>query len=190
MVEKIITKKESNLGRKLSENERRQYISEWFSVAEYTELMNIRNTGSLEIKYPHNCDTDGIDLLNSGAKPPYTRSASADPQDELLAKLDMQELKDTLELVLQKVQERSRECYRSLFTAYCIDKLVDFEVLSPLLDTKILETHQRGGEKPKQHEIYMKYHPETKKTSAEARASQMSKDFIEKLNDALLEKNQ
>jgi hypothetical protein len=139
-------------------------------VAEYTELMNLINAGSFDIN-------------------PNT-SASTDPQDELLAKLDMQDLKNALELVLQKVQKKTRECYRSLFTAYCIDKLVNFEVLAPLLDRKILETHRKGEKKPTQHEIYIKYHPGTKKTSAEARASQMSTDFLEKLNTALLEKNQ
>jgi hypothetical protein len=168
MVEDIITAKESNTGKKLTENERRQYISEWFKMAEYTELMNLKNTGDLEI---------------------YMGGASIDPQDELLEKLDMQELKDAVELVLQKAQERTRECYRSLFTAYCIDKFVNFEVLAPLLDNKILEAHQKGGEKPKQHEIYMKYHPETKKNAAEARSSQMSKDFLEKLKTALLKKS-
>jgi hypothetical protein len=189
IVEKIITKKESNTGRKLTENERCQYISEWFSVAEYTELMNLLNASSLEISYPKNGDIGGIDLLNTKAKPPYMESVSTDPQDEFIAKLDMQDLKNALELVLQKVQDRSRECYRSLFTAYCIDKLVNFEVLAPLLDRKILEIRRKDGEKPAQYEIYMKYHPEVEKKSAEASASKMTKDFLEKLNTALLEKN-
>jgi hypothetical protein len=189
IVEDIITAKESNTGRKLTENERRQYIYEWFDITEYTELMNIINTGGLEINYPNDDNVNQIDLLNSDARSLYMGNVSTDPQDEFLAKLDMQELKKALELTLQKVQERTRECYRSLFTAYCIDKFVDFEVLVPLLDNKILEESRKNGEKPKQHEIYMKYHPEAKKGSAEARASQMSKDFIEKLKNALLERN-
>jgi hypothetical protein len=167
-VEDIITAKESNIGRKLTENERRQYISEWFGMAEYTELMNLKNTGDLEI---------------------YMGGDSTDPQDELLSKLDMQELKSALELALERTQDRSRECYRSLFTAYCINNYKDFEVLVPLLDSKILEEHQKGGENPKQYEIYMKYHHKAEKKSAEAIASKMTKDFIYKLNTILIEKN-
>jgi hypothetical protein len=169
MVKEIITTKESNLGGKLTENERWQYISEWFSMAEYTELMNLKNTGSLE---------------------DYMEGPPTDPHDELLKKLRMQCLKDALDLALQRTQDRSRECCRSLFTAYCIDKLVDFEVLVPLLDREILEAHQKDREKPKQYKIYLKYYPETKKAVAEVRATQMSKGFLEKLKTALLEKNQ
>jgi hypothetical protein len=169
MVEEMITAQEIQIGKKITEIERRQYISRWFNVVEYTRLTNLIDDGGLETNM---------------------RSAATDPQDELLAKFDMENLKDALEQVLLKVQERSRECYRSLFTAYCIDNLVAFEFLTPLLDSETYESYRKDGKKPKQYEIYMKYHPEAEKKSAEVRASTMTKDFLDKLKAAMLEKNQ
>jgi hypothetical protein len=128
-------------------------------------------------------------LKNTGDLAIYTGGVSTNTQDELLSKLDIQDLKDALEKVLQNCQDRTRECYRSLFTAYCINNSKDFEVLAPLLDREILE-HQNDGKKPKQYEIYMRHHPEAEKKSAEAIAAKMTKDFLEKLKTALLEKEQ
>jgi hypothetical protein len=180
IVNDIIVAKESNAGRKLTENERRQYISKWFSIAEYTELINLKKITGLNTG-----DDNEIDLLNSEAKSSYMESVSLNPQDKYNAKLDMQNAKDVFEKVLQDCQDRTRECYRSLFTAYCIDRSVDFGGLVPLLDNEILEAYQRDGNKPNQYEIYLKYHPEAQKTSAEAIASKMTKDFLIKLQVAL-----
>ena len=163
----IITTREGNAGRKITENERRQCISEWFGITEYSELLNLINTGSLDFTSNNIGDT------------------SASPQDEYFAKLGVLEIKAALELVLQNTQERSRECYRALFTAYCIDRSIDFEGLAPLLDCEILETYRKDGKKPRQHEIYLKYHPEVKRTSAEAMASKMINDFLKKLYSSL-----
>ena len=113
----------------------------------------------------------------------------ADPQDEYFAKLDTMKLRESLEYVFQNTQDRTRNCYRSLFTAYCIDKSIDFEELTPLLDREILEIHRKNGKKLKQREIYLKYHPEVKEESASVRASEMTKDFFKKLSTAL-DKNQ
>jgi hypothetical protein len=184
IIDDIITAKESNAGRKLTENERQQYVSQWFSKTDYSKLMNLKKIGSLNVG-----DDNEIDLLNSEVKPPYMRSASINPIDEYLLKLDMESLKNALEFVLKDRQERSRECYRSLFTAYCIDRSKNFESLVPVLDNEILEAHRKEGKKPKQYEIYLKYHPEAKKDSAEARSSQMLKVFLNKLEKCLKEKN-
>jgi hypothetical protein len=165
-IDGIITLKESKLGRSLSENERRQCIPEkWFSIAEYTKLTNIKKIGSLEF-----ADID---------------KASIDPEDEYFAKLDILDIRDALELVLKNTQDRTRECYRALFTAYCIDKSVNFVELVPLLDSEILKTHRKDGKKPKQRDIYLKYHPKVKQESASVRASNMTKDFLNKLRIVL-----
>jgi hypothetical protein len=187
IVEKIIEERESNTGRNLTEDERRECISEKFGIAEYFELMNLRKTGSLEIS---GYDTDkGIDLLNSEAKPLYMESVSNDPQAEYLTRLDMQNFKDALKLVLQNTQERSRECYRSLLTAYCIEKSMIFDDIIPLLDNGILETYQKNGKAPNNYEIYLKYHPEVKKEGAGVRASQLLKGFLKNLETYLKQKN-
>ena len=181
MVGEIIITKESNAGRKITENERRQCVSEWFGITEYSKLVNLINICSLE-SVSRNIGYDNeINLLNSKAKPLYMENPSIDPQDEYFAKLGVLEIREALELVLQNTQEKTRECYRALFTAYCIDRSIDFEGLAPLLDSETLETYLKDGKKPKQHEIYLKYHPEAKKTSADAISSKMNKDFFQKL---------
>ena len=164
MVENIITTKESNAGRKLTQDERRHCISEWFGMAEYSKLMSLINTGSLEFD--------------------SNKSIFIDPQDEYIEKLDLYKFRDSLEQFFQNTQERTRDCYRAIFTVYCIDKSIDFKGLAPLLDSEILEAYRKDGKKPKQHEIYLKYHPEAKKESAGVRSSEMLKKLFNDLRIA------
>jgi hypothetical protein len=180
-VDDIIAAKESNVGRKLTENERRQYILNWFTMAEYAELMNLKKIAGLNTS-----DDNGIDLLNSKVKPSYMESASINPQDEYFTKLDMQNIKNVLGIIFKNTQERSRECYRSLFTAYCIEKGINFAPFFSVLDNEILDTFKRDKKKPNQYEIYQKHHPESPKATAEAIASKMTKDFLIKLQVSLL----
>ena len=181
MVDDIIVTKESAVGRKVTEDERRQCISEWFGVAEYASLMNLKNVAGLEFNHGKNYADREIDHLNSNVRPLYTEKASVDPHEEYLKKLGIQDIKGALERVLQNTHEKTRECYRALFTAYCIDKSIDFDGLTPFLDREILEAHLKDGKKPRRYEIYLKYHPEAKKTSAGAIASKMNKDFLKRL---------
>ncbi|MDR1839641.1 MAG: hypothetical protein LBQ93_08700, partial [Treponema sp.] len=85
--------------------------------------------------------------------------------------------------------ERTRECYRALFTAYCIDNSFDFEGAASVLNAEILEKHLKDGKKPDQYEVYKMYHPEVKKESAEVRASEMLKTFLNDLKTAMKQKN-
>jgi hypothetical protein len=165
IIDDMIILNESNLGRKLTENERRQCIPEkWFSIAEYTELINLKNAGNVEF-IPGN--------------------ASINPYVDFFSEVKTQEIKNALSQLFQNTQDRTRDCYRALFTAYCIDRSIGFEGLTQLLDSKILEAYRKSGKKPKQHEIYLKYHPDVKKESASVRASDMTKDFLNKLRKTL-----
>ena len=159
-IDEIITAKESNAGRKLFEDERRQCISEWFGIAEYTALMNLRNTGSLDFTY----------------------------HDDSFSQLDLSDIKDALEQVLQDTQGRTRECYRALFTGYCIDKSINFDSFYELLNNEIVEEYRISKEKPTQNVIYLKYHPGVTKNSAEASASKMVKDLLNRLRAIMKEK--
>jgi len=188
MVENIITMIEGNLARNLTENERRHHISEWFGMEEYSRLLNLENIGSLEFTSNNLNDNSHIDFLNSKTSLHNMGSPYIDPQDEIFAKLDMAVIRDALEHVLSNTQDKTRECYRSLFTSYCINKSIDFEGLTPLLDGEILAAHQKDGKKPMQHEAYLKYHLESEKASAGAIASKMTKEFLGKLNSVLKEK--
>ena len=90
--------------------------------------------------------------------------------------------------VLEKKQDRSRDCYRALFTLHCIENK-HTEGLFSILDQDIINVFQKDDIKPKQYEIWQKYHPDTKKTSSEVQASKNLNDFLWDLETYLKEKN-
>ena len=92
---------------------------------------------------------------------------------------------EAIKTVLENKQSRSRDCYRALLTLHCIDN-VD---LFPVLDSQIIETCQQINSKPKQYEIYQKYHPEASKSGSEAMASKNLKELLSDLEVYLKEKN-
>jgi len=90
---------------------------------------------------------------------------------------------------LDKKQERSRDCYRALFTLHCIENYKDFEKLYSILDGKIMELWQKDIKMPKKYEVYQTYHPNAQKSSAEAMASINLREFINNIEICLKEKN-
>jgi hypothetical protein len=179
-LEDFIRMEESLLGRGLTADERSQSISKWFKKQKYINLLNVKNVGS--ISYTSNDGENEIDALN------YVDSLSDDPQfDEYIKKHNIETALEAVKSVLDNKQERSRPCYRALFTLYCIKN--DLRVLDPILDPDIIDAFYKNGEKPEQYEIYRKYHPETDKKSAGARASANLKELIDEIKDCLKEKN-
>jgi hypothetical protein len=180
-VEDFIRMKESHLGRKLTSDEQIQGITKWFEEQEYVALLNSKNVGS--ISYTSNDGESEIDVLN------YADTLSDDPRAEYMTKTDMETVLETVKTLLDKEKERSRDCYRALFTLYCIDNYKDFEGLYPVLDKNILETWQKGGKSPNQYEIYQKYNPNAQKKSASATASTNLRKFLNAVEICLKEKN-
>jgi uncharacterized protein YcsI (UPF0317 family) len=111
-----------------------------------------------------------------------------DPESTFFSKLNTPDFRKAVESVLQSKQERTRECYRALFTAHCINNSINFEGAASVLNAEILEKHLKDGKKLEQYYIYQKYHPEVKKESAEVRASEMLKTFLNDLKNAINEK--
>ena len=193
----IIRMEECITGKELSENEQVQCVSKWFNmtekdILEYLHLKNVKYVNGLTNNV--NNDNADIDILNfEKTLIPYLEKTFIDPQNEYFAKLNTSEnakrLRDAIESVLNNTQARARECYRALFTVHCIDNAIDFEGLSPLLNSEIVDTHIKNGKKPKLLEVYLKYHPAVKKESAGARASEMSKKFLNTLYNTLKENN-
>ena len=183
-IDTIIAMKEGNLGRKLTGNERIQCISQWLPLGKYIELINDKNASGLDIRLSNNNDEE-MSLLDMNVKSIFSANASTEYQASQNEGL---EIKNALELALNKTQKRSRECYRSLFTAYCIDNSAVSESLLPLLDNDVIDKFVKDKVKPKQYEIYQKHHPEAAKASAEAMASKMASDFIEKMKNILNKK--
>ena len=181
-VEDFIRMKESQIGRKLSTDEQIQGISKWFKKQEYIDLLNVINIGS--ITPDGNNDNDEIDILN------YATTFSDDPIDDYIKKTDMETVRKTVKSLIEGKQERSRDCYRALFTLHCIENYKDYEKLYPVLDRQILKTWDKGRKKPKQYEIYQKYHPNAQKSGAEAMASKNLSEFLNDIETCLKDKNQ
>ena len=176
--EDLIRMQESNLGRKLIEDERSQCISKWFKNQEYLTIEKAVTIGSLSVCI----DEDGErDHLNSPAVSLTAGNSSNDPLYEYIFNERKKEIIDAVQFLLDKKQKRSRPCYQSLFTLHCIEELKDFEFLYPVLDHKILKTWHKDGKKPRQFEVYQKYHPNASRNSAEARASEMAHEFLDNL---------
>jgi len=181
---------ECNAGRELTGNERVQCISKWFDMAEkevheYLLLMNMRYVEGLT-----NNDNADTDILNSEkAHIPYLEIPFVNPENEYFTKLNTSEranlILDAVKSALNNTQDRTRECYRALFTVHCIDNAIDFDGLFPLLNSEIVEIYKKNGKKPKLLEVYLKYHPDVKRESAGARASKMLKELLDKLNTEL-----
>jgi len=179
-MEKMIWAQESNVGRTLSEDEKIQFITEWFGKSEkrakiYLGAIHTKNVNDLT-SYD---DNKGIDISDS----------NYDPESMFFSKIEKTaDFRKAVESVLQSKQERTRECYRALFTVYCIDNSIDFEGADHVLNAEIFEKYLKEGEKPDQYEAYKMYHPEVKKDSAGVRASEMLKTFLGDLQTALKEK--
>jgi hypothetical protein len=184
--EDFIRMKESSLGRKLTADERSQGISKWFKKQEYIDLLNAKNVGSFS--FTSNDGNDEIDTLNSAAAPIYNPNITDSPLDGSIKKTDMEAICEAVKSVLEKKQERARDCYRALFTLYCIEEYKDFEGLCPVLDKNIIKACQ-NGKNLNQYEIYQQYHPNAQKPSAEAMASKNLGEFLNDIETCLKEKN-
>ena len=185
-IEDYIRMKESLLGRKLTSAEKREGISKWFKNQEYIHLLNAINVGGLSL--PNNDENSEIDALNSKAAPIYAVNIFNDPLDEYLIKFNTETVREAIKSVLSKKQKRSRECYKALFTLYCIENIKNYEGLANVLDGNILEMCKEDGKKPKQYEIYQKYHPKARKNSADTMASKNLKELISDIEIYLKEK--
>jgi len=180
-VKDFIRMKERQLGRKLTYDERRKGIFEWFKKQEYVDLLNVMNVGKI-LDTSSNGDNK-IDLLN------YGKTSSDNPLlDEYITKINMEALQEVIKSLLNKKQERSRDCYKALFTLYCIKN--DLRGLYPILDQEIIDSSHKDDKKPNQYEIYQKYHPKAGKKSAEAMASTNLREFLNDIETYLKEKNQ
>ncbi|MDR2942714.1 MAG: hypothetical protein LBV17_09015 [Treponema sp.] len=174
-VEDFIRMKESQLGRKLTNNERIHSISKWFKNHEYVDLLKVKNVGGISAII--NNEDKEKDVLDSKANSIYHTNITNDPLDEYIRKTDMETQRKALESALGKKQERSRDCYRALFTLHYIENNKNFEELYSVLDKDVIEACQ-DGKNPSQYEIYQKYHPKAQKSSAEAMASKNLGEFL------------
>ena len=185
-VKEYIIGKESQLGRKLTLEEKNQGISKWFKKQEYNDLLNSMNVGSF--LFTSNDGDNEVDVLNLKAAPIDNAHVYDDPLDEYILKYEIKNEQEVIMAVLAKKQERARDCYKALLTLFCIKK--GFRELYPVLDQEIIDDFHKNGNIPKQFEIYQKYHPKiTNINSAGVMASALLKELLADIVTYLERKN-
>jgi len=176
-IEDFIRMKESQLERKLTNAEQIQSISKWFKITErkaieYLELVNNKNVIGLDTKNNNGEERNILDTED--LKHTYLSSSYEKPDSAFFENLDVSIIKEAIISVLDKKQERARDCYKELFTLYCIKK--NLKELYPILDQKMIASFQK--KKKKQYEIYMEYHDGIDKKSAEPQAATNLRGFL------------
>jgi len=189
-VEDFIRMKESQLGRKLTNNERIQGVSKWFYISEkkareYLYLINNKNVSSLDVK---NSKGEENNILDSeDLKPPYQPRPYEEPESSFFTNFNDSNIIEAVKFVLDNKHEKTRDCYKALFTLYCIKN--DLKELYPILDQEIIDSFHKDGKEPNQYEIYMKYHPKAIQESAGSMASTNLREFLKDIKNYLKVKN-
>jgi len=155
----VIRMFESHLGRKLTETERTERINRWYD-------------------YDNAMKEEGSSFTSN--------NISQNPLSIYINSENAAIIRQAIKTVLDKKQDRSRDCLRALLTL----RLIDFEDLHPVLDSKIIDRCRQPTAKLRQYEIYQEYHPETTtKDGAEAQASKNLKDLLSSIEKYIKEKN-
>jgi hypothetical protein len=188
-IKDLIEMLESQLGRRSTSDEKIQFISKWYRVTnieaiEYFELINKKNVSNLDSR--NNDGEENNTLDTKDLKQPLS-SSYKNPKDTFFENLDVSIIEEAVKFVLNKKQERARDCYKELFTLYCVKK--NLKQLYPFLDQEIIDSSHKEGKKPKQYEIYLKYHDGIDKKSAEPQAATNLHEFLNEIKTYLKEKN-
>lgn len=164
---------ESNLGRKLTENEKVEKVSYWFEISKekvkkYLQLGEIKNVVSLQAE-----DNNGYALESK------IKSASSSDVSDIFNKEKMQILYKAIKAFLEKRQDRSRPCYKAIITLFCLKTIKNIEDLYPILDREILDKVKKGMKIQNYYDIYLNFNPKPEPNikSAQVSASDMVKEF-------------
>ena len=188
-IDKIIATEEANEGRKLTNDERVNRICRYIPMRKETIREHLKSMDRIFVKYAHDYDDEDEVVESMAGNSLTAQGPISDPEGETLEDSEAEIIKDALETVLNESQEKMKPFYRALFTMRFIKKNKNYQRLIPSLNGEILEMFKKNKKIPTQYEIYMKYHPEAEKSTAEANASQMSKKFFAALEKAIQEKH-
>jgi hypothetical protein len=176
-LKELIKMWESEANKKLEQHELIILISEWKCISEK------KARAYLDGKIISDTADDNKKKLDK------IKSFYPNPENEAIENNTAEILKKALETVLNEYHEKTEPFYRALFTIRFIKNNKNYERFRPILDAEILEIYEQNGKIPAQYEIYMKYHPNAEKSTAETNASQMSKKFYADINKAIKEKD-
>jgi len=118
----------------------------------------------------------------------FEHEVAEGPNIDYLINSNIEIMREAVMATLERKQDRSRDCYRALFTLHCIENK-HTEGLYSILDQDIISGFQKDDKKPTQYEIWQKYHPDALKSSSEVQASKNLNDFLRDMEKYLKEKN-
>jgi hypothetical protein len=194
----FINMREGDLGRKLTHEERKNFLQNFLGIqddkaCEYITLAEKKYVESLEANY----DNEKMDILNSEkVKEFFKPDVSYNPKDIFFPPMPtskkMSIICDIIKSVLEKeTQKRTRPVYKALLTALFIaeaKEVIDYKELLPVLDEEVIEDYRKSGVIPNQYDIYLKYHPNDKISSAQVSSSQMLNRILTELSAVIKEK--
>ena len=198
-VQYLISVKQREKGRSLTDDELRAIINMYMDEAEYFEIEIILNSHSLDYKYKDKDESKILSIIDtielSSIFQSIEDSNALNPEKHFEAveytKIFLEAVEDALEYTKtgKKRRKSVKECYRSLFTVFCIEKALGYlDKLEKVLDKQIYEKYIKNPDiKPTQFEAYLKHHPDRQnKSSIESSASDGLKEFIEDVRNRLL----
>ena len=118
----------------------------------------------------------------------FEHEVAEGPNIDYLINSNIEIIREAVKTALERKQDRSRDCYRALFTLHCIENK-HTEGLFSILDQDIINDFQINNRKPTQYEIWQKYHLTASKSSSEVQASKNLNDFLRDLEKHLKGKN-
>jgi len=194
-IDKLIEIKQREREEELTEDERKEIISDYMTQSEYTEIKNRLNVLSTDYKFGSYEKDDKKDLLDfSNARNVFNTKT------ENKFGINPEELREALASVFASRQEKTRPFYKALFTAQCLEISDDtdktgkidnikwlygnFEWMQEYLDSDIIETFKKSNKIPTNKEIYMNLYPNPSK-SPDQSASPLLRKFRDDLKKAL-----
>jgi len=178
---------EHEMGRELSFGEKIKCASDWFKSWDYISLIKLLN--NRRSSSAKNEDGKLIDIIDNTEDPLIGEKIAIDPLDECISNADAKTICNAVEYVLEQKQDRSRDCYKAIFTLFCVKNIRDYSGLLESLNEEIVTSCTRNTVDLNQYEIYLNYHPKATPASAEASASKMLIDFKKDLEVYLRENN-
>jgi len=182
-MEKLIIWKESNAGRKLTDEEKADFLSDMYKILpiekarKRVEMINKKNMPIAGSEFFNNDDEEDEDEQNI---------SGSNTESLALNNFYMALTCEAVKSVLSKKQERTKKSDWMLITKYLIDEYPNFlDGLAPVLNPKILNIYKENGITPTQAKIYlMDPNHDAKEDSAEALASKRWAQLFKELSDA------
>jgi len=175
----------SNLGRVPTQDEQYNFIRQVMPEIKKEETIRdyLESLASTNVKLLLNTIkvNDGNELNIFDTVESHHSTYEKELMDDSIAEI----FKDEFEKFLNEQQDRTMPFYRAIYTLCCIRKFRNYQKIRSILDEEILEICEKGEKLPTQAEIFLKYHPEDKKSTAEANASDMKNKFIKGFNEVL-----